>query len=260
MYTLTRRVTLLVLLACLLPTGLWASPIQKDRSDNRALVETLLDELADFARKSGRSDPGDSEAIQRVVQLGREFRSSGPRDRQAIIRGLDRVFLAQRRPNKDGSQKTALFILAARGLGGMGTAASKPLIKWIDHGRHKSDLPLQRELILALGRTKSKLAREELRDLLKDVRPTFKSAAATGLGMFSHEPSKVRKQLFEDLMKALLQAQANARSLDTTSQEIWRAVNSPANASMRKLSHTSMASPEAWQRWWNKNKRRDWDE
>jgi hypothetical protein len=260
MFTSTRRVVLpILMLAC------YASPAsalvrQDGPPDNRDAVEGLLDELADYVKKSGRDDLGDSAAIKRVDQLGKEFKLSGPRDKKAIIRGLGRVFLAKRRAEKDGSQKTALFIIAARELGGMGTDATDSLLKWIDSSRHKNDLALQRELILSLGRTKSKKARKELQDLLKDVRPTFKGAAATGLGMFTHEPSKVRKELFEDLLKALMQAQANALGQSSTAQEIWRALNGPATSSLRKLSRGSASSPEAWQRWWNKNKRRDWDD
>jgi HEAT repeat protein len=256
----TRRIALLALVAACCTAPLGALPAQDERPDNREAVETLLDELADYVRKSGRNDPGDSAAIKRIDRLGSEFKVSGPKDKKAIIRGLERVFLARRRANKDGSQNTAMFILAARGLGGMGTDASDPLIKWIDHARNKKDLALQRELILALGRTKSKQARKELQDLLRDVRPAFKGAAATGLGMFTHEPSKVRKELFEDLMKALLQAQANALGQGSTAQEIWRAVHGSATSSMRKLSRATASSPEAWRRWWNKNKRRDWDD
>ncbi|HIK59284.1 MAG TPA: HEAT repeat domain-containing protein [Planctomycetes bacterium] len=259
MFTPTRRTVLLILMV-----GCYASPVsalarQDGPPDNREAVKGLLDELADYVKKSGRDDPGDSSAIKRINQLCKEFKLSGPKDKKVIIRGLGRVFLAKRRAEKDGSQKTALFIIAARGLGGMGTDASDPLLKWIDSSRHKNDLALQRELILSLGRTKSKKARNELQDLLKDVRPTFKGAAATGLGMFAHEPSKVRKELFEDLLKALMQAKANSLGQNSTAQEIWSAINAPATSSMRKLSGGSGSSPEAWQRWWNKNKRRDWD-
>lgn len=258
-FTSTRRAFLLLLMLMCHVTPVSALAQQDGPPDSRDIVETLLDELANYVRKSGRDDPGDSAAIKRVDQLGKEFKLSGPKDKKAIIRGLERVFLAKRRAEKDGSQKTALFILAARGLGGMGTDATAPLLKWIDSSRHKNDLALQRELILSLGRTKSKKARKELQDLLKDVRPTFKSAAATGLGMFTHEPSKVRKELFEDLLKALMQARANSLGQNTTAQEIWSALNGPSTSSMRKLSRASEGSPEAWQRWWNKNKRRDWD-
>ncbi len=259
MFTSTRRAVLLILMVACYASPVCALARQDDPPDNREAVEALLDELADYVRKSGRDDPGDSAAIKRIDQLGKEFKLSGPKDKKAIIRGLGRVFLAKRRAEKDGSQKTAMFILAARGLGGMGTEATDPLLKWVDSSRHKNDLALQRELILSLGRTKSKKARKELQDLLKDVRPTFKGAAATGLGMFTHEPSKVRKELFEDLLKALMQAKANSLGQNSTAQKIWSALNGPATASMRKLSRASASSPEAWQRWWNKNKRRDWD-
>ncbi len=230
-----------------------------DRPDRREAVKALLADLAALVRKSGRADPGDAKAIERIERLGREFQLSGPHDKTSIIRGVERVFLAKRRAKKDGTQSTALFIIAARTLGNMGDEAAPSLIRWIDRTSHRKDLPLQKELILSLGRTKDERGRKHLQKLLKDVRPTFKAASATALGMFTHEPSQIRKELFEDLMKSLLQAEANARGQDSTAQAIYSALKGPATSSMRKLSRATASSPTAWQRWWNKNKRRDWD-
>jgi hypothetical protein len=142
----------------------------------------------------------------------------------------------------------------------MGADADEPLIKWIGNPRHRDDLALQKELILSLGRTRTKQARRELHELLTDHRPTFIAAAAKAMGNFTFEPSKVRKELFEDLLKALLQAQSNAENSDSTAMDVWRAMRGPTIASMRALSGASVSSPSAWQHWWNKNKRRDWDE
>ena len=234
--------------------------VQDEVPDNRDEVKALLDELAELVSRSGREDPGDKKAVSLINRLKREFNRSGKHDKSHIIRGMERMMLARRKAHKDGSVDTALFIEAARALGPMGEEASKPLLKWIDNKRHRDDLALQRELILSLGLTRSKLARKELTKILKDRRPTFLAAAATGLGQFTHESSKIRKEIFENLMKALIQAESNARGQDSTATSIWAAINGPASSSMRKLSGASAGSPEQWQHWWNKNKRRDWDE
>ncbi|MDP6537954.1 MAG: hypothetical protein QF903_14060 [Planctomycetota bacterium] len=228
-------------------------------ADHREEVATRLEELAKLIGKSGKDDPGDARAIRLVRELTGEYSRSGSSDQADILRGSGRVFLARRRANKDGSRNTRLFLEAAKSLGIIGADADRLLLTQIDSKRHRDDLALQKELILALGKTRTKRARTSLVKLLKDYRPTFIAAAATGLGHFTFEPSKVRKDLFEDLMKALLQAEGNARGQDSTATAIYNAMRGPTNSSMRALSGGNAGSPSAWQRWWNKNKRRDWD-
>ncbi len=232
---------------------------QDEAPDHRDRVAEQLDELSGLLGKSGKNDPGDSRAISLISSLKGEFSSSGPSDRADILRATGRVFLAHRRAKKNGSRDTKLFIEAARALGTMGEDADRLLLERIDSKRHRDDLALQKELILSLGKTRTKRARTSLVKFLKDYRPTFVASAATALGNYTFEPSKIRKVLFEDLLKALLQAQGNAQGQSSTAAAIWNALRGPANATMRSLSGANAASPSAWQRWWNKNKRRDWN-
>lgn len=230
-----------------------------DPPDHRETIATRLEELSKLIGKSGKNDPADARAIALMRGLAGEFSHSGPADQADILRGTSRVFLARRRAEKDGSRKTLLFIEAARSLGAMGEDADRLLLAQIDSKRHRDDLALQKELILSLGKTRTKRARTNLVKLLKDHRPAFIATSATALGYFTFEPSKVRKTLFEALLKALLQAEGNALGQNSTALAIWKAMRVPTNSSMRTLSGGNASSPADWQRWWNKNKRGDWD-
>lgn len=232
---------------------------EEHRTDERPEIETMLEALAEKIRKSNRGNPHEREAVILVRDLGAQWKQSGDRDRAHIVRGLDRVFLAQRRADKDGVRRSPIYREAARALGHTGDKGASKLSRWIGHPKHKRDIELQRELILALGRTKADEGVKLLAGLIKDDTPRIISAAATALRNFAGKDQKVRKRLFEDLLKATESAQAEARSNNSTAQAIWNTLNGPAQSTMRRLSGARLSGPEAWRRWWNKNKRKDWD-
>lgn len=254
----------MMLLRCLpwILCALLATPLraqQANRLDKRPEIETTLKNLAEKVRKSDRGDPIEKEAVKLVRELGAQWNRSGDHDRTAIVRGLDRVFLARRSSDKFGARKTPIYREAAKALGGMGDAGAAKLVRWIGHAKHRRDVELQRELILALGRTQADKALRTLERLLKDATPEFASAAATALGNFARKEQNVRKRLFEELLKVTESAEAIARGNDSTAQKFWKALRGPAQSSLRRLSGARQNGTESWRRWWNKNKRKDWD-
>jgi len=222
-------------------------------------VEALLEDLAERVSKSGRDDPGDREAIALIDSLGASWGAADEDERDDIVRGLDRVFLAQRRADRDGRRETRLYEAAARALGRTGDDGARRLLRWVGHPKHKRDVALQRQLVLALGETRSDLAIKPLSKLLGEDAPPVLSAAATALGQFRAKDQKVRKMLFEDLLKTLESARENARGNDSTAGALWGAVRGPGLSSLAKLSGARAGDVESWRRWWNKNKRKSWE-
>ncbi|MDA1265255.1 MAG: HEAT repeat domain-containing protein [Planctomycetota bacterium] len=250
----------LALLLCLLPFAPSVLAADDDeRPDDRPEIETLLETLEDRVGKSARDDPKDREAVQLIESLAGQYESSGDNDRGDIVRGLDRVFLAKRRADRDGKRETGLFIAAAKALGKTGDDGAKRLLRWIGNPKHRQDVALQRELVLALGATRSDDAVKPLADLLGEDVPQIVGAAAAALGNFDGKDQKVRKSLFEDLLKKMESYRENARGNDSTAQALWGALRGPGNQSLGKLSGARQNDPESWRRWWNKNKRLDWD-
>lgn len=254
----SRLLALLPLLALLGAAPAAAAP-QDDPPDDRPAVEAMLEELAELVKKSSREDPRERRAVGVIQSLGEEWKRSGEGDRDDIVRGLDRVFLAKRRPNKDGSQATGIYVAAAKALGRAEDDGAKKLVRWIGNRRHKDDVELQSELVLALGKTRSDAAIDTLEDLLDEDVPEVLGATAKAIGEMSGKDQKVRKRLFESLLKTMESAQENARSQDSTAQALWGALNGSGSATLGKLSGTRQNGTVAWRRWWNKNKRASWN-
>ena len=229
-----------------------------DRPDDRPEIALLLDDLSSRVKKSNRDDPRENDAVKVISSLAEQWKRSGDGDRDDIVRGLDRVFLAKRRASKDGSRTTGIFIAAARALGNTGDDGAKKLLRWIGNKKHQDDVDLQRELVLALGRTRSDRAVDALEDLLKEDIPEVLGAAATAIGELATKDLKVRKRLFESLLKSMESNQENARSQDSTAQALWGALRSPGQKTLSSLSGASQSGVESWRRWWNKNKRGSW--
>ncbi len=246
------------ILCVLLTSSLLAQ--EDERPDKRPEIASMLEILADKVGASNREDPSESVAIKAIRDLGSEWFGSGDKDRGAIVRGLDRVFLANRRADKDGGRETLIFREAAKALGRARDEGAKKLDRWIGHPKHRGDIALQVELITALGRTQSDKGIKTLEGLLNENTPELLAAAATALGNFAGKELKVRKNLFESLLKTAESTRENARGNDSTANALWRALGGPAQSSMRSLSGAEESSTEAWRRWWNKNKRKNWDE
>ena len=115
--------------------------------DKREEVKALLDEFAGHVKKKGDED---DKAIAVIDQLYQEFENSGPKDRAAIVKGLEKCFSSKRKAKEDGTPDNGLYIAAATAMRDMGPECVKPLIKLIGHKNHRNDLALQRRLILSL--------------------------------------------------------------------------------------------------------------
>ncbi len=236
-----------------------ASPAEDPLPDKRPEVETLLDELKGHVGKQGAEDRDAVAVIDRLLQ---EFPRSGPKDRQSIVSGLSKCFESKRRENSEGVRDNSLYRAAAAALGQMGSDATKSLIKWIGHKDHRKDMPLQNDLIRALGKTKDKAAVPPLIDLLEHKDAPLIGAAADALGEFGEADLDLRKKAFEGMLKVLMSAKGakDTNVQDNIARDRYDTIASPIITSLGRLSKHDERDPEEWQRWWNKNKGKNWDE
>ena len=231
---------------------------QEEIPDKREDIKKLLDDFDDLAGERGEKDREAIEVIDRLVQ---EFAGCGPKDRAAIVKQLGKCF-DERRKEVDGAPDNRLFLASATALGEMGPESADELEKWIGHKKHRSDLTLQRRLVLSLGKTKVIDALPTLTNLLTDKDDTIVGAAAEALANYDEIELDKRKKVFEDLLKTLMSAKAGIdRDVnDVRARERYDVVAAPLLTSLKRLSkHEEARTPEDWQRWWNKNKREDWD-
>ena len=227
--------------------------------DKRPEIAELLDKLKAHVKERGDEDPLAIEVIDTLVQ---EFPKCGPKDRGSIVKAFDRHFSAKRKDTDEGLPNNALYIATAVALGTMGPESTKVLESWIDHKSHRRDMALQRQLILALGKTHDEKAVETLVDLLPHKEATVQAAAAEALGEYTFLDQKLRKDAFEAVLKEL---GATKVAVDTDVQDIiarerYDAISASMITTLQLLSGHDERDPALWQRWWNKNKKKDWDE
>lgn len=243
------------------PATAYAPPTQEEGGeveDKREKVEELCDQFKDLIGKRGEEDTA---AVTVMDSLLQEFPVSGPKDRKSIAETIGKAFDEKRKELEGGVLDNKLYLAAAVCLGEMGPESAEILTKWIGHKRHRKDTMLQTQLILSLGKTKDEGAIKTLMDLLKDKSPTIISAAAQSLANFSGADQKERKKIVNDLVRLLIDAKTAVDDdvTDTIARELYDTIAAPIITTLQELTGHDERAPEEWQRWWNKNKKSDWD-
>tara|TARA_R110002126_G_scaffold86474_18_gene208801 strand:- start:7458 stop:8294 length:837 start_codon:yes stop_codon:yes gene_type:complete len=228
--------------------------------DKREEVAEMLVALKDHA--GARNGAEDREAIAVMENLVKEFEKSGPKDRKAIVGAVSNALKEKRKEDKDGNRDNRIFIGAAEALGQMGPESVKPLESWIGHKAHKKDLALQRKLILALGLTKDEKSIDTLLDLLKNKDATLQAAASEALGNHSGRDEKARKEIFEEVLKIVTAAHnlVEQNVTDNIARERYDAIKGSMITTLQIMSGESLREPNDFRTWWNKNKKKNWDE
>jgi hypothetical protein len=238
----------------------WCEPPTQGQTppDSRPEIKELLEKLGAHAGKRGKED---TEAVGVIDRLVQEFQNSGPKDRAAIVKQLDRCFTEKRQEDENGVRENKLFIASATALGEMAPECVPVFLKWIGDKAHRKDLALQRVMILKLGRAKSEAGRQPLIDLLLDENPKIQAAAAEALGEYAGIDLKQRKPTFEALLKLLTstKGQVDSNPNDLIAKERYDTIAAPIVTTLQKLTGHEEHDPVEWQRWWNKNKKEDWD-
>jgi hypothetical protein len=226
--------------------------------DNRPVVKELCAQLDGHASKRGKED---SEAVSVIDKLLQEFPNCGPKDRAAVVKQLDKCFTEKRQEDENGVRENKLFLAAATALGEMAPESVPVFLKWTSDKAHRKDFALQRILILKLGKSKAEAGRVPLMDLLQDESPKIQAAAAEALGEYAEIDLKLRKSTFEALLKMLMsvKGQVDTNANDLIAKERYDTIAAPIVSSLNKLSKHEEHDPNAWQKWWNNNKKADWD-
>jgi len=227
--------------------------------DKRPEIKELVEQLKDHIGKRGDEDP---QAIEVIDKLYQEFPNCGKKDRASIVDVLDDCLKVKRGESDEGVRDNGLYLAAAVTLRDMGPESAKVLMSWIGHKTHRKDIVLQEKLILSLGKTKDEKGRKLLIKTLDDKTPAIQAATAEALGEWEGEDQDLRKDNFDELKNLLLGVKGAVDSdpNDTISRERYDAISAPIITSLQRLSGQKINDPNEWLRWWNKNKKADWDE
>lgn len=229
-----------------------------EKPDKREDIAEACDKVKAHAKKRGDEDQLAIEAIDGLLQ---EFPDCGPKDRVLIVKTLESNFKQKRKPSKEGLRDNKLHRASAVALGRMGPESAPVLLAWIEKKPIHTDWEVQEDLILGVGRTKSAKAHKKLIDLLTHHKPRMQKAAAEAMGNYVDSDQKVRKEFFSKIMKELINTYdaMDADPQDLVTRERYDVIAASMINTMQALTGHDERVPDKWQRWWNKNKKADWD-
>ena len=234
-------------------------PCQDETPDERADVAMRLKDFRALLKKKGEKD---LEAIALIDGFTREFEDYGPKDRKAVVKALDGALKVKRRDLEEGVPDNRLYVASVVALGEMAPESVDSLLSWLGHKSHRRNVVLQVRIVTAVGKTMEPDAIDPLVDLLTDKEKKLQAAAARALANFDTEPLEERKKIFKELLDVLM-AQKAAKDADVKDLEAferWSTISGPIKDTLQALSGHDEREAEGWQRWWNKNKKKDWDE
>ncbi len=252
-------------LALSLSVGAFALPSSSStRIEQRPIVTGLVGDLQDeLAHKA----PDEARTKELVERLATEFTVSGTKDRSAIVKVLERCLAAK----QAGKPDAALVCHATRALAAMAPESLPVLTRALDNKTLLKDKDIGRTLALALGKTRDKGSIKELFGLLDSPDDTLVAAAGEALGEYEGVDLATRKQVFEEVLKTLMQAkdQKDAQTQQATDPNAphddaaarrYDAIQAALSTTLQRLSKQEPRNADLWQRWWNKNKRANWDD
>ncbi|MFT5052026.1 MAG: HEAT repeat protein [Chlamydiales bacterium] len=232
---------------------------EEEKPDKRDDVKEWLATFKGHVKKRGVED---REAIALIDTMLQAYEGCGPKDRAAIVKGVGKALEAKRQDTDEGLIDNRLYRAVAVSLGEMGPESVKVLTSWIGDKRHRKDLILQRDLIASLGKTRSEKGMDTLVDLLTHHEATLQAAAADAIASFEDLEEKERKVLFKEVLDALTGAKGatDININDTIARERYDTISAAMITTLQRLSGHKERRPSEWQRWWNKNKKKNWDE
>jgi hypothetical protein len=178
-----------------------------------------------------------------------------------IAKEISKCLEQKRGEIEDGVFDNKLFLAAAVALGEMAPESTKLLVGWVDHKKHRRNLELQRRIIRSLGKTQDPDGIKVLDDMLQHHEDSIVGAAAEALGEYTELELKQRKKVFQTMLTILMGAKSavDGDPADVRARERYDVIAAPIITSLQRLSGVDETVPEEWERWWNKNKKKDWD-
>jgi hypothetical protein len=232
---------------------------EEEVPDKRDDIKELCATFEKHIKKKGKED---TDAVTVVDKLLQEFPGCGPKDRAAIVKSLVKGFGLKRKESEDGLKDNRVPMACAVCLAKMAPESVKPLIKLADDKKVAADLNVRRRVIISLGKTADESAVEPLLKLTSAKEPVIQGAAIEALGEFREIDQKVRKKVCEKLIKLILPIKSivDTDSENLEARERFDVIGSPTITTLQKLTDQNIRDFTEWQHWWNKNKRKDWEE
>jgi len=262
---LKRRISAILVVAMILTPVLLAQPDPAPAKPDPA-VKTKLDEFKKLIKD--RKGAKDGEAIKIIDSVLSGFDKLHPKDKKDFAKALYEPLKNPRIKRKPTDAR--LFKVTVVALGKTGTVGSGYLKKAFQDKKRFGDKEwrsLRADMLKSVGKTKDlgqvKFLTDEAR---RNIEDTLMAAAGEALGEFAEADLKVRKQISKELIKKFANIYENANvNLDSgdlqrkTWEDRYKAVADPWNTTLKKLTKQNIRTPNEWQKFYNKNKAKNWD-
>lgn len=159
------------------------------------------------------------------------------------------------------TNRNEVQIRAAQMLGNLGKPGATVLLKvFMDRKLQKDEkIQVYYAVIRGLGLTQDVRAMKVLLKLLKNKSNVVIVAGAEALANFSEAKGVVRKEIAGEMIKLLASAASGAQDPRKTAQvEKYNVISAPFNNTLQALTSASPGNAQAWQKWFNDNKKRRW--
>ncbi|PIE23727.1 MAG: hypothetical protein CSA62_06365 [Planctomycetota bacterium] len=224
-------------------------------------VDKLLKQLKGAMRdRRGTLDAQGSSALTALIG---KFDKLNQKQQRKIVKDTSLVFRATRKP-----AQAMLFLAAAEALSRFGDKGAEALMKQADNGKFKGKewRQLRKALILLLGRPALPKHAKFLIDIaVQDPDELARAAAGEALGSYAKYDQKLRKEIVKKLaieLNAIFNMKNSGQLGDRAPQEAaqtFTAIQGPWMNTLSKLTGQRQKDPMLWLRWWNNNKRKNWD-
>jgi hypothetical protein len=241
-----RTSAILLLTTVFVTPALLAQPDPKPPAKPDPEVKAKLGEFKKLIKD--RKGAKDGEAVQIIDGILPRFDKLHPKDKADFAKALYEPLKNPRIKRK--AMDSNLFKASVVALGKTGTKLS-----------------LRAYMLKSLGKTKDQQFVKFLIDeARKNIHDSLMAAAGEALGEFAEADLKVRKEICKELIKKFVNIYENANAnldtgstLRTTWENRYKAVMDPWNTTLKKLTKQHYRTPNDWQRFYNKNKDKNWD-
>ena len=143
--------------------------------------------------------------------------------------------------------------------------ATRDLLRLLDHSELKKDPAIRVGVCRALEGSADPAAVEAIADLFHDREDRVIAAAADAAAAHRHSSEAIRKELFKEVLEVYVPTWNLKNSVDpdlkvekARAERRWAIVGGSMERALQLLSNVNQQDPPAWQRWWNKNKKKRW--
>ena len=271
------RVPRVLVLSIALGGFLVAAPAQgvkpkpKPNPEVKAKLETFIKRISD------QKAPRDAEAIEIVDELAELYPNMHSSDQARFVKDIARALSSTgiRRSTDDADLYKSIIVA----LGISGPRGSSSLIKSFETKKFKGKLtwvPLRALMLEHLGRAKDPKRIDFLvNEARNNMHNELMAAAGGALRHYADQKLKVRKEICKVLIKKFASVFDNGQETSLRTRrdqtlaeqqyewEIWRqrfkTIDARWTTTLQALTKQDLEGTEAWTRFWNKDKGKNWD-